>query len=212
MSGHDTSHNKMPLPKVVSKEEWKKARFALLEKEKEATKIHDDLAAERRRLPMVKIEKEYRFEGMLGEFSLSGLFDGRPQLVVYHFMYHAQKKSFCNGCCMMVDNMGHPAHLHARGVSRALITRAPLDELIQFQQRMAWRERMFSSAKSDFNDDFGVSTPKGEVFGLSVFLKDGDDIYLTYFTDGRGGGTPRQQLHLPRPRTVRATRAMGGFS
>lgn len=135
---------------------------------------------------MVKIEKEYTFEGMLGEATLRELFDGRPQLVVYHFMYHAGKKSFCNGCSMMVDNMGHPAHLHARGVSRALITRAPMEELIPFQRRMAWRERMYSSAKNSFNDDFGVTTPNGEVFGLSVFLQDGDDVYLTYFTDGRG--------------------------
>ena len=90
------------------------------------------------------------------------------------------------GCSMFVDQIGHPAHIHARDTSFALVSRAPLASIEAYSQRMGWSLPWYSSAESDFNDDFGVSTPEGETFGLSAFLRDGDDVFRTYFTDSRG--------------------------
>jgi predicted dithiol-disulfide oxidoreductase (DUF899 family) len=174
------------LPKVVSREEWQAARDALLIKEKEATRARDALNAERRRLPMVRIEKDYVFEGPNGKASLLDLFEGRRQLIVYHFMFDPSWDEGCKGCSMMVDNMGHPAHLNARDTSRVLVSRAPLAKIEPFKKRMGWTESWFSSFGSDFNYDFGVTTDEGETFGLSVFLRDGDNVYQAYFTEGRG--------------------------
>jgi predicted dithiol-disulfide oxidoreductase (DUF899 family) len=174
------------LPKVVSREEWRVARESLLAKEKAATRARDALNAERRRLPMVKIEKDYVFDGPKGQASLLDLFEGRRQLIIYHFMYHADEDRFCDGCSMVVDNMGHPAHLHARDTSRVLVSRAPLDKIEAFKKRMGWTIPWYSSFGTDFNRDFGVTTDEGETFGVSVFLRDGDDVYQTYFSDGRG--------------------------
>ena len=177
---------KIGYPKVVSQEEWRIAHNKLLVKEKEATRAHDALNAERRRLPMVKIEKEYSFEGPEGKVSLLDLFEGRHQLIVYHFMFGPDWDEGCEGCSMVVDNMGHPAHLHARDTSRALVSRAPLEKLERFKRRMGWTTPWYSSFGSDFNYDFGVTTGNDETFGLSVFLREGDSIFHTYFTNGRG--------------------------
>jgi predicted dithiol-disulfide oxidoreductase (DUF899 family) len=174
------------LPRVVSRAEWLAAREALLVKEKEATRARDALNAERRRLPMVRIEKEYSFEGPRGKASLLDLFEGRRQLIVYHFMFEPEWDAGCEGCSMVVENMGHPAHLHARGVSRALVSRAPLSRIEPFKRRMGWTEPWYSSFGSDFNRDFGVTTDRGETFGLSIFLRDGGNVFHTYFTEGRG--------------------------
>jgi predicted dithiol-disulfide oxidoreductase (DUF899 family) len=97
-----------------------------------------------------------------------------------------EKEAGCPGCSMFVDQIGHPAHIHARDTSFALVSCAPLASIEAYRKRMGWSLPWFSSAGSDFNDDFGVSTPEGETFGLSVFLRDGDDVFHTYFTDGRG--------------------------
>ena len=115
----------MALPNVVTRAEWLVARQELLAKEKELTRRRDALNAERRRLPMVGIEKDYVFEGPNGKASLLDLFEGRRQLIIYHFMFDPDWDEGCDGCSMMVDNMGHPAHLHARETSRALVSRAP---------------------------------------------------------------------------------------
>jgi predicted dithiol-disulfide oxidoreductase (DUF899 family) len=180
----------MNLPQVVSPAEWQVAHERLLAKEKEATRARDALAAERRRQPMVKIEKEYVFEGSDGEASLLNLFEGRRQLILYHFMFapgvDGWPEAGCDGCSMVVDNVGHLAHLHARDTSFVLVSRAPLDKIEAYKKRMAWTVPWFSSAGSDFNEDFGVTTDRGEMFGLSVFLRDGDDVYRTYFTSRRG--------------------------
>lgn len=174
------------LPKVVSQAEWQTERDKLLVKEKAHMRASDALAAERRRLPMVKIDKEYTFDGVDGEASLLDLFHNRRQLIVYHFMYHANEDRFCDGCCFFVDQIPHLAHLHARDTSLALISRAPQSKLKQFKKRMGWTVPWYSSLKSDFNYDFGISTSEGENFGLSVFLRDdGDSLYRTYFTDKR---------------------------
>jgi predicted dithiol-disulfide oxidoreductase (DUF899 family) len=174
------------LPEVVSPAEWQAARDALLAKEKEATRTRDALAAERRRLPMVRFDMDYVFEGRDGKASLPDLFDGRRQLVVYHFMFQPGAPGWpsagCDGCSMVVDNLGHPAHLHARDTSLVLVSRAPLEKIEAYRRRMGWTLPWYSLAGNDFNDDCGVTSG----FGLSVFLRDGDDVYRTYFTTGRG--------------------------
>ncbi len=154
--------------------------------EKALTRQRDALNAERRRLPMVAIEKDYVFEGPGGPARLLDLFEGRRQLALYHFMFDPDWEEGCAGCSLFVDSMGHPAHLHARDTSRALVARAPLAKLEAFRRRMGWTVPWFSSYGGDFNQDFGVTTPDGETFGLSVFLRDGKRVFQTYFTDGRG--------------------------
>ena len=180
----------MSLPQVVSEAEWKAAREELLVEEKEATRARDALAARRRRLPMVRVDKDYALEGPDGKASLLDLFDGRSQLIVYHFMFAAGVDGWpsagCDGCSMFVDNVGHLAHLHARDTSLVLVSLAPLAQIESYNQRMGWTVPWYSSFGSDFNVDFGVTTDEGETFGLSVFLRDGDSVYRTYFTSGRG--------------------------
>jgi predicted dithiol-disulfide oxidoreductase (DUF899 family) len=180
----------MNLPHVVSQGEWEAAREKLLVKEKEATRARDALAAERRRLPMVQVAKDYVFEGPDGKASLLDLFDGRRQLIIYHFMFAPGVSGWpsagCDGCSMVVDNIGHLAHLHARDTSLVLVSRAPLAKIEAYKERMGWTVPWFSSFGSDFNVDFGLTTDEGETFGLSVFLRDGANGYRTYFTSGRG--------------------------
>jgi len=184
----------MELPPAVSETEWQAAHDALLVKEKEATRARDALAAERRRLPRVRIEKDYVFDGPEGEVALLDLFEGRSQLLLYHFMFGPNQDAGCNGCSMFVDHVGHLAHLHARDTSLALVARAPIEKLAAYKQRMGWTVPWVSSFNSDFNVDFGVGpeTPQegvyqdGEAFGLSAFLRDEEDVYRTYFTTGRG--------------------------
>jgi predicted dithiol-disulfide oxidoreductase (DUF899 family) len=174
------------LPEIVSPTAWQTAHAALLAKEKDATRARDALAAERRRQPMVKIDKTYVFEGPNGKAKLLDLFEGRRQLILYHFMFgpgaHGWPEAGCPGCSMFVDQVGNLAHLHARDTSFALVSIAPLAKIEAYRKRMGWTIPWFSS----FNKDFGVTTDEGETFGLSVFLRDGDTIYRTYFTAGRG--------------------------
>jgi predicted dithiol-disulfide oxidoreductase (DUF899 family) len=185
----------MTHPAIVSPAEWEAAREALLVKEKEATRALDRLAAERRRLPMVRIDKRYVFEGASGETTLLDLFEGRRQLVVYHFMFGPGEDP-CTGCSSFTDNVGNLAHLHARDTSFALVSRAPLAEIQAYQRRMGWTVPWYSSFGSDFNEDFGVSTPEGERFGLSVFLREGDSVYRAYFTSARGVDRLRIDFNL----------------
>src|ERR671934_2275774 len=130
----------MKLPPVVSATEWQVAREKLLVKEKEATRARDALAAERRRLPMVRIDKDYVFEGPDGKASLLDLFDGRRQLILYHFMFAPGVEGWpdagCPGCSMMVDQFGHLAHLHARDTSLAVVSVAPLEKIEAYRKRM----------------------------------------------------------------------------
>ena len=184
----------MSHPQVASQQQWEAALAKLRKKEKQATRARDALAAERRRLPRVRIEKDYRFEGPDGEARLVDLFGGRRQLLLYHFMFGPTKQAGCEGCSMVVDQIGHPAHLHARDTSFVLVSRAPLAALEAYRKRMGWTLPWFSSFGSDFNPDFGVgpesprpgSDQDGESFGLSVFLREGEDVYRCYFTSGRG--------------------------
>ena len=184
----------MSQPKVVSQKEWEAALAALRLKEKQATHARDALAAERRRLPRVRIEKEYELLGPRGRTSLAGLFEGRRQLLLYHFMFGPNRMQGCPGCSMVADQICHLAHLHARDTSFAMVSRAPLDRIEPYRQRMGWPIPWYSSFGSEFNPDFGVGpvSPRedqnqdGEIFGLSVFLREGRDIFRTYFTNGRG--------------------------
>jgi predicted dithiol-disulfide oxidoreductase (DUF899 family) len=184
----------MNLPPIVSETEWQTARDALLAEEKEATRARDALAAKRRRLPMVLTDKNYVFDAPNGKASLLDLFEGRRQLLLYHFMFGPNQDAGCNGCSMFVDQIGHLAHLHARDTSFALVSRAPMTKIEAYRKRMGWTISWYSSFESDFNVDFGVGpeTPQpdvyqdGETFGLSVFLRDGDSVFRTYFTTTRG--------------------------
>ncbi len=185
----------MELPPVISQEEWEAAREKLLVKEKELTRAHDALAAERRRLPRVRIEKDYVFDGTNGKARrLLDLFEGRRQLIVYHFMFGPNQEVGCDGCSLFADQVTHLAHLHARDTSFAFVSRAPIGKIDAYRKRMGWEIPWYSSFESDFNVDFGVSpeTPQpdvyqdGESFGLSVFLREGDDVFRTYFTSSRG--------------------------
>jgi len=174
------------LPQVVTMAEWQTMRDKLLVKEKAHMRAGDALAAERRRLPMVKIDKEYLFDGPDGNATLLDLFEGRRQLILYHFMFDPEWDAGCNGCSMLVDGIGHPAHLHARDVSLALVSRAPRAKLEPFRQRMGWTIPWYSSFGNDFNADFGMTRNGEEQSGTSVFLRDGNKIYRTYFTNSRG--------------------------
>ncbi|MDR0359734.1 MAG: DUF899 domain-containing protein [bacterium] len=185
----------MALPPIVSTAEWQAARDRLLVQEKEATRALDALAAERRRLPMVLIDKEYVFEGPSGPATLLDVFEGRRQLAVYHFMFGPGSEP-CTGCSSFTDNIPDLSHLRARDTALALISRAPLAEIRVFGERMDWSVPWYSSFGSEFNEDLGLTTDGGESNGLSVFLRDGATVYRTYFTAARGVDRLRMDFNL----------------
>jgi predicted dithiol-disulfide oxidoreductase (DUF899 family) len=180
----------MRMPEAVNTADWEAARSELLAREKRATRELDALAAARRRLPGVEISEPYTFEGSGGTASLLDLFEGRPQLLLYHFMFAPGVDGWpdggCDGCSMFVDQVGELAHFHARDTTFALVSLAPPAQIEAYRRRMGWEIPWYSSADSDFNRDFGVSTDRGETFGLSVFVRDADRVLRTYFTDQRG--------------------------
>ncbi|MDS1271839.1 DUF899 family protein [Lipingzhangella sp. LS1_29] len=170
-----------PRPEIVSEQEWRAARSELLRAEKDHTRAADALAARRRRLPMVRVHTEYTLHGPDGPVRLLDLFAGRRQLIVYVFMWHGPDHH-CSGCSMFVDNIGHPAHLHARDTSIALVSRGPLHEILPFRERMGWTLPWYSALDSSFVDDMDA----GDGFALNVFLRDGADVYRSYVTTARG--------------------------
>lgn len=153
-TGDITMRSMENLPKVVSEAEWLVARKALLVKEKELTRLHDELAIERRRLPMVKIEKFYRFEGPAGRVSLRDLFDGREQLVVHHFMFAPDWDAACPSCSSAADQIGNLRQLRARNTNLVAVSRAPFGKIDAYRRRMGWTFPWVSSFESDFNYDF----------------------------------------------------------
>lgn len=181
----------MDLPPIVAPEQWQAARDVLLEKEKAATRALDELAAERRRLPLVRFDGDYRFAGPDGEARLVDLFDGRRQLIVYQFMDRGPDE-YCFGCAAVIDNVGNLAHLHARDTTFVAVSDMPLPQIASFWQRMGWTVPFYSSRGSTFRADCGV----GGGFGYSVFLRDGDDVYRSYFTTGRGADRLRFDFSL----------------
>ncbi len=171
------------MPEIVSQDEWQMARDALLVKEKELTRAADAINAERRRLPMVRYDGKYQFEGPNGRISLLDMFEGRRQLITYHFMLSPGQKAGCPGCSFIVDNIGHLDHLHARDTTLYVVAPATLPEIEKFKERMGWTVPWVSNDGNTFNADCGVESG----FGISVFLRDGDDVFRTYFTTDRGG-------------------------
>jgi predicted dithiol-disulfide oxidoreductase (DUF899 family) len=149
----------MSLPEVTSREEWLAARRALLAQEKELTRRRDALNAERRRLPMVRIDKEYVFEGPDGPATLPDLFDGRRQLIVGHFMFDPSWEDGCPSCSAGADEMseGHLSHLHARDTTLVYVSRAPLDRIERYKAKRGWTFPWYSSHGSEFNYDFHVT-------------------------------------------------------
>ena len=180
------------LPKIVSQQAWRAAHDAFLAEEKEMTRARDALAAQRRRLPMVRIEQNYLFDGPDGRVSLLDLFAGRRQLITYYFMFapgvDGWPKAGCPGCSMFTDSIGQFAltHLAQRDVSFTLISRAPLANLLAYRQRMQWRAPWVSSEHTTFHTDLELTSPDGEAHQINVFLRDGDHIYRTYSTQARG--------------------------
>ena len=160
--------------------------LALREDEKALTRQHDALAARRRRLPMTRVDPNYRFEGEHGSRTLLELFDGRPQLIVYHFMFGPDWDAGCEGCSWVTDAMSHPAHLHARGVSLVLISRSELANLLAYRDRMGWDLPWYSSLGTSFNEDMGATIDGQENHMVSVFVTDSESVWRTYFTENRG--------------------------
>lgn len=161
----------MKTPKIVSRNEWFAARKAHLKDEKQFTRLRDDLSRKRRELPWVKIEKAYLFDGPNGKISLGDLFDGRSQLLVYHFMFAPEWTQGCKSCSLLADHYD-PAiiHLNHRDVSMITVSRAPLEKLLPFKRRMGWNFTWVSSFGNDFNRDFGVYfTPEERSSGLAIY-------------------------------------------
>ena len=202
------------LPEVVSRQEWLAARKALLVQEKEVTRARDRVNADRRRLPMVRMDKPYTFTGPDGPVGLLDLFEGRPQLVMHHFMYGPDWDQGCPSCSSAADGIGRLRQLHARNTSLVAVSRAPYEKLAAYRERMGWTFPWYSSYGSDFNYDFHTTlddrvapvllyfrteaelaeagTPwtesmRGEEMpGISAFLRVGEEVYHTYSTFGRG--------------------------
>ena len=198
--------NSIPQPRVASSDEWRAARKDLLAQEKALTKQRDRVSAERRRLPMVKVEKDYVFHGPEGKRSLIDLFDDRRQLLVYHFMFDPEWDKGCPGCTGLVNALGDLSMLSERDTTFVLVSRAPLEKLEAYKASKGWNWPWYSSFGSDFNYDFHVTLDEnmapveynyrtqaemkrpiaGEEPGLSVFFRVGDDIFHTYSAYARG--------------------------
>jgi predicted dithiol-disulfide oxidoreductase (DUF899 family) len=207
----------MPENRTGTREECDAARAELRKREKELTRMSDELARQRRELPRLLIEKEYTLETAEGPKALAELFDGRSQLVVYHFMFGPEYEAGCPVCSSIADSFnGVLAHLKARDVTMICVSRAPLEKLLAYRERMGWSFNWASSYESDFNFDFERSQTRDQVSarlgdeapqvpsrfasqcgtdvvgylaegpGLSVFARSGDDVYLTYLTTARG--------------------------
>ncbi|GAA4094251.1 DUF899 domain-containing protein [Nonomuraea soli] len=237
------------LPDVVTREEWLAARKKLLAKEKELTRTRDALNAERRRLPMVRVAKPYTFEGPDGTVSLLDLFEGRPQLVVHHFMFAPDWDAACSSCSSAADGIGGLRQLHARNTTLAAVSRAPYPKLAAFKERMGWSFPWYSSYGGAFNYDFHATLDDrvepvllhlrtkeelgdewtedmrgSEWPGISAFVRDGDEVFHTYSTYGRGieefhNGYPyldltvfgrQEEWEEPKGRAVPLGRQVGG--
>ena len=193
MTNRNSELGGMDTPPVVSPEEWDAAWRQLLVKEKAHTRARDALAAERRRMPWMAVEKDYLFEGPDGKLSLLDLFQGRRQLIVYRAFYEpgvfGWPEHGCRGCSMVADQVAHPAHLNARDTTLVFASRAPQEDIARLKQRMGWEHIPWVTITDSFDADFGVD----EWHGHNVFIRDGDRIFRTYFVNNRGdeqmGGT-----------------------
>jgi predicted dithiol-disulfide oxidoreductase (DUF899 family) len=180
------------MPPIVSAQEWEAARQELLVKEKELTRARDALAARRRRMPWLAVEREYTFEGPAGTAGLADLFEGRRQLIVYRAFFepgvHGWPDHACRGCSLVADQVAHVAHLNARDTTLAFASRAPQADIARVKDRMGWGMPWYTLTDT-FDADFGVD----EWHGTNAFIRDGDRVFRTYFINSRGdealGGT-----------------------
>jgi predicted dithiol-disulfide oxidoreductase (DUF899 family) len=176
----------MELTPIVSEDEWTEARRTLLVEEKAFTRARDALAAKRRRMPRMLVEKDYEFDGPNGRVSLLDMFEGRRQLIVYRFFYESNVNGWpekgCPGCSMIADQRAHPAHANARDTTVVNASRAPQENIRRLQERMGWTDIPWYTITDDWDKDFGVD----EWHATNVFLRVGDRIYRTYMVDGRG--------------------------
>src|SRR5215208_2600966 len=176
----------MKMPPIVSPQEWDSAREQMLVKEKAFTRARDALAAERRRMPRMLVEKAYRFDGPNGPASLLDLFDGRRQLIVYRFFFEPGVDGWpehgCPGCSFVADQVAHLAHLNARDTTLAFVSRAPQADIERWKARMGWRDIPWYTLTDHFDADHGV----GEWHGTNAFVREGDGIFRTYFVNDRG--------------------------
>ena len=182
----------MNTPPIVSAQEWEKAREELRVKEKQVTRAQDALAAERRRMPWLAVDREYSFHGPKGRMTLLDLFDGRRQLIVYRAFFepgvHGWPEHACTGCSLMADQVAHLAHLNARDTTLVFASRAPQPDIARVKARMGWEIPWFTITDG-FDADFGVD----EWHGTNVFIREGANVFRTYFVNNRGdekmGGT-----------------------
>ncbi|SMF38930.1 DUF899 domain-containing protein [Neorhizobium sp. CSC1952] len=189
MTTRETRENNVWLenrPPTVSREEWEAAHQKMREKEKELMRARDALAAERRRMPWLAVEKDYVFEGRGRKMSLLDLFDDRRQLIVYRAFIEPGiskwPKHGCVGCSMIADQVSHPAHLNARNTSLAFVSRATQADLGRMKAQMGWEHIPWYTLTDDFDRDFGVD----EWHGTNAFIREGDKVFRTYFVNGRG--------------------------
>jgi predicted dithiol-disulfide oxidoreductase (DUF899 family) len=178
---------------IVTATEWEAARERLLVREKEVTRAKDALAAERRRMPWLEVDKDYAFEGPNGKASLLDLFDGRRQLILYRAFFepgvHGWPDHACPGCSLVSDQVAHPIHLNARDTTLAFASRGGQPELARLKERMGWQLIPWYTMTDDFDADFGVD----QWHGTNTFIRDGSRVFRTYFINNRGdeamGGT-----------------------
>jgi predicted dithiol-disulfide oxidoreductase (DUF899 family) len=176
----------MKTPPVVSAKDWEAARAAMLVKEKAATRAHDALMAERRRMPWMEVTQDYRFETPQGKASLLDLFEGRRQLIVYRAFFepgvHGWPEHACIGCSMVADQVSDLTHLNARDTTLVFASRAPQTDIARLKARMGWAEIPWVTLTDSFDKDFGVD----EWHGHNAFIRDGDKIFRTYLINSRG--------------------------
>ncbi len=171
----------MALPDIVDRKSWTRAHASLLQEEKELTRRATELAARRRRQPMLELETGYEFDGPAGRVRLPDLFEGRSQLLLYHFWFPEDGEP-CTGCSMFTDQVSELAHLHARDTSLALVSRAPQDRIAPYRDRMGWQVPWYTVVGDAFQQARGTT----EYFSLDVMLRDGDRVFLTHEVRSRG--------------------------
>ena len=190
---------------------WEAARQQLLVKEKAQTRARDALAAERRRMPWMAVEKAYEFEGPKGKVSLLDLFEGRRQLIVYRAFFEPGVFGWpdhaCRGCSLGADQVAHLAHLNARDTTLVYVSRAPQADIARLKARMGWEMPWYTITDS-FDADFGVD----EWHGHNVFFRDGDRVFRTYFINNRGDEADGEHLELPRHHAARPAGGLGGLA
>ncbi|MEV4126778.1 DUF899 domain-containing protein [Nocardia sp. NPDC049707] len=186
MSGGRRQLDPPTYPPVVDRDTWEDARSVLLQQEKALTRMKDAVSAARRRMPMVEVSGDYLFADTNRRYTLRDLFEGRPQLIVQHFMFAPDWEQGCDGCSMMAEHIGPLSHLHARRTSFVLTSRAPVAKLHAFRDRMGWSLPWYSTVGEAFNIDFGATVDGQERQAISVFLQRDGRIFHTWSTHARG--------------------------